>query len=159
VETLPEQAEWTPFPMPPADQKVDFVDGLHTLAGSGDPNLREGIALYVYMINSSMSTPSTEGGRKRAFVNTDGDFLLCVQTGNLIVQTEFGMLFLQPGEICVLQRGIRYSIDLAEGTSEARGYITEVWGSSCKFLLFFCTPSLGLYFSFFSLLVISVLTF
>lgn len=28
-----------------------------------------------------------------------------------------------------MQRGVRFSIDLAEGTSEARGYVTEVWGS------------------------------
>jgi homogentisate 1,2-dioxygenase len=29
-----------------------------------------------------------------------------------------------------VQRGVRFSIDLAEGTPEARGYVTEVWGST-----------------------------
>jgi homogentisate 1,2-dioxygenase len=121
VETLPEQAEWSPFPLPSDDDKVDFTDGLHTLAGSGDPNLREGIALYVYMFNANMSN--------KAYCNTDGDFLICPQIGVLDIQTEMGMLFVQPGEICVIQRGVRFTINLAEGVKAARGYITEVWVS------------------------------
>jgi len=121
IETLPEQAEWTPFPLPADDEIIDFVDGLHTLCGSGDPNIKEGIALYVYMINANMN--------QRSFCNNDGDFLLCAQEGNLDIQTEFGKLFLQPGEIFVVQRGVRFGINLAEGTKAARGYITEVWGS------------------------------
>jgi len=121
VETLPEQAEWAPFPLPPDNETIDFVDGLHTLAGSGDPNIREGIALYVYMINASME--------KRAFCNTDGDFLICAQLGDLDIQTELGMIYLAPGEICVIQRGIRFRVGLGKNTKQARGYITEVWGS------------------------------
>lgn len=121
VATLPEQAEWHPFPLPKDDEKIDFADGLHTLAGSGDPNIREGIAIYVYLINASME--------QRAFCNTDGDFLICAQQGNLDIKTEMGMIFLQPGEICVIQRGIRFSLNLAPDTKAARGYITEVWGS------------------------------
>jgi len=78
VALLPQQAEWTPFPIPPSSEPTDFIDGLHTLAGSGDPNIREGIALYVYMINTSM-TP-----HRKAYCNTDGDFLLCAQQGNLV---------------------------------------------------------------------------
>ncbi|KAG9233650.1 RmlC-like cupin domain-containing protein [Amylocarpus encephaloides] len=122
VELLPEQAEWTPFPIPGPEDKVDFVDGLHTLGGSGDPNLKEGMALYVYMISSSM--------QKRTFCNCDGDFLVCAQEGNLDVQTEFGKMFIQPGEIFVVQRGVRFSISLPEGVSGARGYVTEIWGST-----------------------------
>ncbi|QGA20508.1 hypothetical protein EYB26_008212 [Talaromyces marneffei] len=121
VETLSEQAEWAPFPLPAETETIDFVDGLHTLGGSGDPNLREGIALYVFMINASMD--------HRAFCNLDGDFLLVAQHGNLDIQTEFGKIFLQPGEICVIQRGVRFSIRLGPGHKEARGYITEIWGS------------------------------
>jgi len=79
VALLPQQAEWTPFPLPPASQPTDFVEGLHTLAGSGDPNIREGIALYVYTINTSM-TPN-----RKSYCNNDGDFLLCAQQGNLVL--------------------------------------------------------------------------
>lgn len=121
VDTLPEQAEWAPFPLPAESETIDFIDGLHTLAGSGDPNIREGIALYVYMINASMES--------RAFCNTDGDFLICAQLGILDIQTEMGMIFLQPGEICVIQRGVRFRVGLGPDTKAARGYITEVWGS------------------------------
>ncbi|KAL2062750.1 hypothetical protein VTL71DRAFT_5822 [Oculimacula yallundae] len=121
VQTLPEQAEWSPFPLP-SDENIDFIDGLHTLAGSGDPNLREGIALYVYMFNHNMD--------RRSFCNADGDFLFTAQHGILDVQTEFGRIFLQPGEIMVVQRGVRFSVNLAEGHKAARGYITEIWGST-----------------------------
>jgi homogentisate 1,2-dioxygenase len=79
------------------------------------------MALYVYTINASME--------KRAFCNTDGDFLICAQQGNLDIQTEFGMIFLQSGEICVIQRGVRFRIALGPGVQKARGYISEVWGS------------------------------
>ncbi|RAK93934.1 homogentisate 1,2-dioxygenase [Aspergillus costaricaensis CBS 115574] len=82
--TLAGQAEWAPFPLPNDDEKIDFIDGLHTLGGSGDPNLREGIALYVFMINADMD--------HRAYCNTDGDFLIVPQLGTLDIQTEMGLL-------------------------------------------------------------------
>ncbi|EEY22369.1 homogentisate 1,2-dioxygenase [Verticillium alfalfae VaMs.102] len=122
VETIPAQAEWKPFPLPAADDQIDFTDGLQTLAGSGDPNLREGVALYVYAFNKNMPG--------KAYCNIDGDFLLVAQLGNLEIQTEMGRLFLQPGEICVIQRGIRFRIDLAADVPVARGFIVEVWGST-----------------------------
>ncbi|RDW65042.1 putative homogentisate 1,2-dioxygenase-3 [Coleophoma cylindrospora] len=119
VETLPEQAEWAPFPIP--SMPTDFVDGLHTLGGSGDPNLRQGMAQYVYMFTKSME--------RRAFCNADGDFLFCPQLGTLDVQSEMGMLYVQPGEILIVPRGVRVSIRLGEDSTAARGYVTEVWGS------------------------------
>jgi homogentisate 1,2-dioxygenase len=71
---------------------------------------------------------------KRAFVNSDGDFLIVAQEGNLDIQTEFGMMFLQPGEICVIQRGQRFKVAVDGPT---RGYMLEIWGSS------FQLPELG----------------
>lgn len=77
------------------------------------------------MINADMD--------HRAFCNTDGDFLIVPQLGNLVVQTEMGMLFLQPGEICVMPRGVRFAVRISgsqqDGGHVARGYITEIWGS------------------------------
>ncbi|KAF4447931.1 homogentisate 1,2-dioxygenase [Fusarium austroafricanum] len=121
VEPLYQQAEWSPFPLPQDNETIDFTDGLHTLGGSGDPNLRQGIAVYVYMINSSMVN--------KAYCNTDGDFLITPQLGIVDVQTEMGRLLVQPGEICVIQRGVRFRINLGEGVTTARGHIAEVWGS------------------------------
>jgi len=70
----------------------------------------------VYLANKSMT--------KRATVNSDGDFLIVPQQGALDIQTEFGMLFVQPGEICVVQRGQRFKVNLPDGPS--RGYILGI---------------------------------
>lgn len=121
VTTWSPRCEWAPFTLPQGTEKRDFVDGLHTLAGSGDPNLREGVAQYVYMLNESMD--------HRAFCNADGDLLFVPQLGDLDIQTELGKIFLQPGEICVIPRGIRFAVRLGSGVDAARGYVTEIWGS------------------------------
>ena len=125
VHVSPTQLAWTPFDIP-TGEGVDFVNGLKTLAGSGDPTLREGLATHVYVCNKSME--------KRAFVNSDGDFCIVPQLGALDVQTEFGRLYVQPGEICVIQRGQRFKVNV-EGPT--RGYILEIWGSN------FELPELG----------------
>ena len=33
---------------------MDFVDGLRTVAGAGDPRARSGMAIHVYTCNASM---------------------------------------------------------------------------------------------------------
>jgi homogentisate 1,2-dioxygenase len=126
VHVSPTQLAWLPFDIPTEDG-VDFISGLKTLAGSGEPTLREGIATHVYTANTSM--------KQKALVNSDGEFLIVPQQGSLDIQTEFGPLFVQPGEICVIQRGIRFRVELPDGPS--RGYILEVYGS------YFDLPELG----------------
>jgi homogentisate 1,2-dioxygenase len=126
VHVSPTQVAWLPFDIP-KDEDVDFVSGLKTIAGSGEPTLREGLATHVYMANKNMG--------KRAFVNSDGDFLVVPQQGSLDIQTEFGPLFVQPGEIVIIQRGQRFRVDLPDGPS--RGYILEIWGAN------FELPELG----------------
>ena len=49
-----------------------------------------------------------------------------VHAGTLRVTTEFGLLDVSPGEICVIQRGMRFSVGLQD-TSAARGYVLEVF--------------------------------
>lgn len=73
----------------------------------------------MYTANASMT--------KKAFVNSDGEFLIVPQQGALDIQTEFGPLFVQPGELVVIQRGLRFRVELPDGPS--RGYILEVWGT------------------------------
>lgn len=118
IHVSPTQLAWHPFDIPTSGE-VDFVQGLKTIAGSGEPTLREGLATHVYAANASM--------KKKAFVNSDGEFLIVPQQGALDIQTEFGPLFVQPGEIVVIQRGLRFRVELPDGPS--RGYILEVWGS------------------------------
>jgi homogentisate 1,2-dioxygenase len=117
-----------PFDIP-TDGGIDFISGLKTIAGSGDPTLREGLAVHTYLANTSMD--------KRAVVNSDGDFLIVPQQGALDIQTEFGMMYVQPGEIAVIQRGQRFKVSLPDGAT--RGYILEIWGSN------FQLPELGKY--------------
>jgi homogentisate 1,2-dioxygenase len=75
VHVSPTQLAWLPFDIP-AGGDVDFVSGMKTLAGSGDPTLREGLAVHSFLCNKSME--------KRATVNSDGDYLIVAQEGNLV---------------------------------------------------------------------------
>jgi len=141
----PTQYRWKPFPMPGSDSNgksgsaasasasasassatVDFVQGLASLAGHGSPDSKSGLAIHVYTCNTSMVDKS--------FVNSDGDFLIVPQHGTLHVRTEFGMMVVSPGHICVVQRGMHMSIGV-EGAS--RGYICEVYNGH------FRLPELG----------------
>lgn len=58
---------WNPFDVP-ENKKVDFVEGLNTISGAGDPKMRHGIAIHIYVCNASMLN--------RSFYNSDGDFLI-----------------------------------------------------------------------------------
>jgi homogentisate 1,2-dioxygenase len=116
----PNQFRWNPFDVP-SGKKVDFVDGLNTICGAGDEKSRHGIAIHVYACNSSMEN--------RAFYNSDGDFLIVPQQGVLDITTEFGKIFVEPNEICVIQQGMRISIDVS---GPSRGYICEVYDGHFK---------------------------
>ncbi|XP_064629604.1 homogentisate 1,2-dioxygenase-like isoform X6 [Lineus longissimus] len=123
----PNQLRWHPFDVPKKEEKeVDFVRGLATLCGAGDPRARNGVGVHVYLCNISMGD--------RCFYNSDGDFLIVPQQGVLHLVTEFGKMQVSPGEICVLQQGIRFNVAV-EG--ESRGYIMEVFNSH------FELPNLG----------------
>ncbi|TKR93211.1 hypothetical protein L596_007708 [Steinernema carpocapsae] len=121
----PNQLRWNPFPLAETDN-VDFVDGLYTVCGGGDVITRTGLAIHNYACNVGM--------KKRAFYNADGDLLIVPQQGSLKITTEFGRIFVDPLEICVIPSGIRFSVDV-DGAS--RGYILEVYG------VHFQLPDLG----------------
>ena len=61
------QMRWNPFDIPKS-KNVDFVEGLNTVCGAGDPKTKLGLAVYVYACTASMRT--------RSFYNADGDFLI-----------------------------------------------------------------------------------
>jgi len=117
----PNQLRWKPFPMPQDGEQLDFVQGLKTLAGAGAPDVKTGMAIHIYACNKSMGN--------KAFCNSDGDMLIVPQQGTLYVRTEFGLLEVAPREICVIQRGIRFTVDI-DGPS--RGYICEVYNGHFK---------------------------
>jgi homogentisate 1,2-dioxygenase len=124
VHNAPSQLSWSAFKIPDQESgAVDFTMGIHTLGGSGQPNIREGLAYHIFAINSGMVN--------KAFVNMDGDFLIVAQEGHLDITTEFGHIYLQASEICVIQQGLRFKVDIVKEFSPkgARGYIIETWGT------------------------------
>ena len=123
--TPPTQLRWDPLPIP--QQPTDFVDGIVTLGGSGDPAMQTGVAIHIYAANVSMT--------ERFFYNADGEMLLVPQLGSLLLLTELGNIELAPGEICALPRGIKFRVELQEDA--ARGYICE------NYSLPFRLPELG----------------
>lgn len=110
----PQIMRFRPVPLP--DAPTDFLDGIQTFAGAGDPSSRRGAAVHLYAATADMS---------RAFANIDGDLLVVPFEGDLRVQTELGWLHLTPGELLVMPRGIRFRVFLPDGAS--RGWIAEAF--------------------------------
>lgn len=110
----PSQFRWRPFEIP-TTPGVTFVSGLKLVAGAGCPTMKEGLGIYVYAMNASMD--------RQVMYNSDGDFLIVPQQGTLKVQTEMGLLVVEPQEILVVPRGIKFNIAV-DGPS--RGYVLEV---------------------------------
>ena len=123
--TPPNQLRWNPIPIP--TKKTDFIDGIITLGGNGDPATQSGVAIHLYAANASM--------HDRFFYNADGELLIVPQEGALTLHTELGILAVAPGEIAIIPRGIKFRVELQE--KSARGYICENYG------LPFRLPDLG----------------
>ena len=129
----PSPRRWSPLPLAPTKgAPVDFIDGAQSMCGAGDPSLKEGVAIHMYACNKPMAD--------RAFCNADGEMLLVPQQGVLHVTTELGKLRVAPGEIAVLPRNVRFSIDPQpeESAAGCRGYVLEVYASRG-----FVLPELG----------------
>ena len=113
----PNQLRWDPLPF--ASAPTDFVDGLVTLAGNGGPAEQAGIGIHVYTANRSM--------QGRFFYDADGELLIVPQQGRLRLATELGVMDIEPQEIAVIPRGIRFRVELLDGS--ARGYVCENFGA------------------------------
>ncbi|MFM9553109.1 MULTISPECIES: homogentisate 1,2-dioxygenase [Streptomyces] len=126
TETVPDpnRLRWNPLPEPA--EGTDFLDGLWTLGGNGDATLRTGMAVHLYHANSAM---------ERVFGDADGELLIVPERGGLLLRTEFGLLRAEPGEVALIPRGVRFRVDLLDGS--ARGYVCENYGAP------FRLPDLG----------------
>src|SRR5690606_32442859 len=69
----PDQMRWDPLPMPAEGARVDFVDGLFTMAGNGGPAAMTGIGVHLYAANASMDG--------RFFYDADAELLVVPQQG------------------------------------------------------------------------------
>jgi homogentisate 1,2-dioxygenase len=120
VDTPPNQLRWDPLPLP--TRPTDFVESLITFAGNGDPHAQSGNAIHMYAANRSMT--------ERVFYNADGEMLIVPQHGRLRFATELGRIDVEPQEIVVIPRGVRFRVELLEAT--ARGYVCENFGAPLR---------------------------
>lgn len=115
----PNRLRWNPVPMPEA--ATDFIDGLMCVAANGEPGQPSGASIYRYAANQSM---------ERAFFNADGELLVVPQQGALKLVTELGMLRVEPLEIAVIPRGMKFRVELVD--SGASGYVCENHGCALR---------------------------
>lgn len=125
-EASPLQLRWDPAPEPA--KKTGFFESICTLVRNGSPQTRQGIAVHVY--SASQNFPD------RYFSNSDGEFLMVPEKGNLQLRTECGVLNIEPGEIAVVPRGMKFQVHF--DAPWIRGYICENFGE------LFRLPHLGL---------------
>jgi len=126
VAASPNPLRWDALTFPA--EPVDFINGMVTMAGNGDARAGVGIGVHIYRATESM--------RNRFFSCSDGELLIVPEQGRLRLDTEMGRLAVEPGEIAVVPRGVRFRVELLDG--KARGYVCENYGSLFKL------PELGL---------------
>ena len=124
VETTPNQLRWSPLPIP--EKPTTFIEGIATMAGNGDLTTHIGSAIHVYAANTSMTSTF--------FYNADGEMLIVPQLGSLRIFTEMGIIDVEPQEICVIPRGVKFRVEVS---GPVRGYICENYGTP------FRLPDLG----------------
>ena len=107
---------WNPVRVPASP--LTFVTGLHTITTNGDVAQQSGIAVHLLLANKSM--------QDSYFQNADGEMLVVAQQGNLRFCTEFGVIEIEPGEICLIPRGVICRVELPQGP--VRAYICENYG-------------------------------
>jgi homogentisate 1,2-dioxygenase len=110
------QLRWSPVKMP--EEKLTFVTGLRTITTAGDADSQSGMAAHLLFVTQPM--------QREHFFNADGEFLIVAQEGNIRFRTEFGVIEIEPGEICVIPRGVIFRVELVDGP--IRAYVCENYG-------------------------------
>ncbi len=116
----PNRLRWNAMDLP--QTPTDFIDGVHTWAGNGQADDQIGVAIGLYAINQSM--------KRRVFYNADAEMLFVPEQGRLRLATELGRMDIEPCEIAVIPRGMRFRVELLDPT--ARGYLLENYGAPLR---------------------------
>ena len=117
-EVPPAPMRWDPLPFP--DAPTSFIEGMTTITTAGDVAGQGGMGAHVYAATRSMVD--------EYIYNADGEMLVVPQQGLLRLCTEFGRIDLEPGEIAVIPRGVKFRAELPAGP--ARGYVCENYGGA-----------------------------
>ncbi len=121
----PNRLRWGPIDAAPG---TDWLDSMTTMLVAGDgPQSQTGVAVHLYACDTDMTA--------RAFVSGDGELIIVPQAGALTLLTEMGRIDLNPGQIALIPRGVRFRVTLPDGS--ARGYVAENYGAP------FRLPDLG----------------
>jgi homogentisate 1,2-dioxygenase len=112
------QLRWSPIPLPA--EKLSFVEGLRTMTTAGDSDTQAGMAAHVALVTRSMED--------EYFFTADGEMLVVAQQGALRFRTEFGVIDIEPGQICVIPRGMIFKVELPG--APARAYVCENYGGA-----------------------------
>jgi homogentisate 1,2-dioxygenase len=121
--TPPQQFRWGPLETPTRD--CDFVDGVRSMVTT---QTDYGAMVHHYHLNQGMAD--------RYFYNADGELMIIPEQGSLQLKTEMGILHVEPLEIAVIPRGIKFQVN-PQQAGWARGYLGENTGEPFKL------PNLG----------------
>ncbi len=116
-QTPPQALRWGPLK---AETDCDFIDGVRTMVANATS---EGSAVHHYLFNQSMN--------KKYFYNSDGELVLLPQEGSILLKTEMGNLLVEPQEIAVIPRGIKFAVHTT-GNGWHRGYLGENTGAPLR---------------------------
>jgi len=104
---------------------VDFVEGVRTMVANAQV---DGCAVHHYAFNKAMTD--------KYFYNADGELVFIPVAGGLKISTELGILDVEPLEIAVIPRGVKFKVQgLTSGA--CNGYLGENLGAP------FRLPDLG----------------
>jgi homogentisate 1,2-dioxygenase len=118
LEVPPAPMRWDPLPLP--QTSASFIEGMRTITTAGDAAAQSGMAAHVYLATRSM--------HDEYFYNADGEMLIVAQQGRVRFCTEFGVIAIEPGEVAILPRGVKFRAELPAGP--ARGYVCENYGGA-----------------------------
>src|SRR5262249_45310499 len=98
---------------PDTGREAHLRERARTMTTAGDAETRAGMAAHVLLVTASM--------RNEYFFNADGELLIVAQENKLRFRTEFGVIDIAPGEICAIQRGVIFKVELIDGPARAYG--------------------------------------
>ncbi|WP_118133554.1 homogentisate 1,2-dioxygenase [Oceanicella sp. SM1341] len=110
------QYRWNPVPM--TDAPLTFVSGMRTMTTAGDVNTQVGMAAHIYLATADMED--------EWFYSADSELMIVPQEGRLRIETELGLIELEPLEIAIMPRGMLFAVKLPDG--HARGFVCENYG-------------------------------
>lgn len=112
----PQALRFNPYPQ--ATENKDFMESLFTYTMNGSPYTGTGCAIHLFAFNQSM--------KNRFMYNADGEMMIVVESGEIIVHTELGSIELSQLFIGVIPRGVKFKVELK--SKQARGYVCENFG-------------------------------